>query len=271
VAEKNRKLGETMGAASFNLPRYPLLSPDEQTELIVLAQNGDIEAKEKLVKANLRLIYSVAKRFAYCGKEMEDLFQIGAIGLLKAIDKFDLSYQVAFSTYAVPMIMGEMRRYIRDDKPINISRSLRENASLINKKREEWMQKTGSEPSIAQLAQECGLEEEKIVAALEACQPLISIQEIIYQDDGDAVYLLDKLQDSEAHHQESLENQLVEELNIKTLMQQLPPRLQKLIYMRYFLDKTQQEVAAELSISQVQVSRLEKQAFGIIRQYLQNV
>ncbi|MGI5892048.1 MAG: SigB/SigF/SigG family RNA polymerase sigma factor [Bacillota bacterium] len=257
-----------MGATSFNMPRYPLLSQDEQLTLIILAQNGDIEAKEKLVKANIRLIYSVAKRFVNCGKEMEDLFQIGAIGLLKAIDKFDASYQVAFSTYAVPMILGEIRRYIRDDSPINISRSLKENASLIRKKREEWLQKEGKEPSVSQLSEELNLEQEKIVAALEASQPIISIHETIYQDDGDAVYLLDKLKDSDRQDEESEENKLLEDLNIKTLLEQLPPRLHKLIYLRYFLDKTQQEVAVQLGISQVQVSRLEKQAFTIIKQNL---
>lgn len=251
-----------MASHAFSIPKEPLLAEDETLSLIALAQSGDDSAKEKLVRNNLRLVYSMAMRFNNTGREMDDLFQVGAIGLLKAIERFDPSFGVCFSTYAVPMIIGEIRRFIRDDDPVSISRSLKENASLVKRRREDLSKKLGREPSIKELADSLSMEAEQVVSALEAVQPMLSINEAIYQDDGDAVYLLDKLKADDNG------GEAIEELNLRRLLDTLPPRLQKIIYMRYFMDKTQVEVAEQLGISQVHVSRLEKHAFAVMRDLL---
>ena len=253
-----------MASHAFSLPKEPLLAEDETMSLISLAQKGDETAREKLVRSNLRLVYSMSMRFSNTGREIDDLFQVGSIGLLKAIDRFDTSYGVCFSTYAVPMIIGEIRRFIRDDDPVSISRSIKENACLVKRKREDLSKKMGREPTIKELADALAMETEQVISALEAVQPMLSINEAVYQDDGDAVYLLDKLKADD----DNGGGKMIEELNLRRLLDNLPPRLQKVIYMRYFMDKTQAQVAEQLGISQVHVSRLEKNAFAVMRELL---
>lgn len=211
------------------------------------AQKGDESAKAALVEGNLRLIISIVGRFRDSGKEREDLIQIGAIGLIKAINRFDHARGVAFSTYAVPMIMGEIRRYLRDDGTVHLNRSLKEQASMIRQAREKWFSESGQEPSVAQLAAHLELSEEKIVETLESMQQVVSL----FAPTGQDNLLLDNLLRCEDQ---------AETVHFKLLLEQLPQRLYKIIYWRYFLDQTQAQVAEQLNISQVQVSRLEKQA-----------
>jgi len=244
---------------AFSLPYYPLLGEKETKNLLPHAQSGDKLALEKLVNSHLRLVYSVAQRFAAGGKEMEDLFQVGSIGLLKAIERFDQSYQVCFSTYAVPMIMGEIRRYIRDDAPIRVSRAQKEKAVLLRQTREKLAAQNNREPTINELTAALAWPMEEVVAALESIQPLLSLNDVIYQEDGDQVFLLDRLSDQR-------DDGFLEDLLLKDLLETLPPRLQAILHMRYFQDKTQSQVAAMLGISQVQVSRLEKQAMKLLRE-----
>lgn len=243
--------------------------------LILLAQRGDEnkrqEAQSELIEANLPLVYSVVKRFYACGKEMEDLIQVGTIGLLKAIIRFDFSYHVCFSTYAVPMIMGEIRRFIRDDSPISISRSQKENTLMIKKKREEWVKQYGTEPTLQELAEILSMNTEDVLACLETSLPLLSLHEVVSQDDEGGPVLMDQVQDKNGNAatgewdlpNNSGINEMIDQWNIRTVLAMLPPRLQHLIQLRYFEDKTQTQVAKELELSQVQVCRLEKQAFGI--------
>ncbi len=226
--------------------------------LIALSQAGDQAAKEQLLEANLRLIYSITGRFCYAGREMDDLFQVGAIGLLKAIDKFDLRFDVAFSTYAVPLILGEVRRYLRDDNPISISRTLRERALLIKQKRSELSSVLGYEPQLKQLAESLNLSTEQVLAAGDALKPILSLEEPIGKQD-DAPSLGEKL--AAANNSDHLLNSMM----IKDLLAQLPARLAYILKSRYFEDKTQAQIAQKLNISQVQVSRLEKQALSQLR------
>jgi RNA polymerase sporulation-specific sigma factor len=244
---------------AFSLPYHPLLEEKETKSLLQKAQAGDRSAREKLVCSHLRLVYSVAQRFAAGGKELEDLFQVGSIGLLKAVERFDLHYQVCFSTYAVPMIMGEIRRYIRDDAPIRVSRAQKEKAALLRQTREKLTGQNNREPTISELTAALAWPAEEVVAALEAIQPLLSLNDVIYQEDGDQVFLLDKLSAQKG-------DGFLDDLLLKDLLETLPPRLQAIVQMRYFQDKTQSQVAALLGISQVQVSRLEKQAMNLLRE-----
>ena len=242
-----------------SLPRQEL-----NARLIYLAQQGDVAAKEMLMENNLRLIYSIAGRFTYLGRELEDLFQVGAIGLLKAIEKFDFSYGVCFSTYAVPSIMGEIRRYLRDDAPLSVSRSLRERARLVQKKREELTGLLGREPQLAQLAESLNLQTDQVLIALEVNKPILSLQEPLHQSDGNTATLGDKLPAEEI----GAGDKLVECISLRQMLEDLPPRLQYILRCRYFEDKTQVEIAQHLGVSQVQISRLEKQALALLRERL---
>lgn len=241
-----------------------LLPEADTARLIKLAQAGDSAAKEKLVEANLRLIYSIAGRFVYMGRELEDLFQVGAIGLLKAIEKFDFSYGVCFSTYAVPLIMGEIRRYLRDDAPLSVSRSLRERALAVQRKREELCRLLGREPQLLQLAESLNLTTEQVLTALDVNKPVLSLSEPVYQRDGDEVALGATLAADDGEGGEGLINGIA----VRQLLEALPPRLSYILRCRYFEDKTQAQIAAQLGISQVQVSRLEKQALTTLRERL---
>ena len=233
---------------------------DEVAKLIQAAHDGDKAARDKLVADNMGLIWSIVRRFAGRGHEMEDLFQIGSIGLLKAIDKFDLSYDVKFSTYAVPMITGEIKRFLRDDGMIKVSRSLKEIAYKAKTAKEAMNNRLGREPTIDELAEELGICVEELAVALESGAEVESIYKTIYHGDGNTISLIDKIEETE-NDNENLLNRIV----LQELISALEPQEKRIITMRYFLDKTQTEIAKELGISQVQVSRLEKKILKSMR------
>lgn len=247
----------------MNLPRFPLLKDKEMKELLKRAKEGDSFARDKLVNCNLKLVFNLVKRFQNRGYELEDLFQIGCIGLMKAIDKFDLGYDVKFSTYAVPMIVGEIRRFLRDDNPVKVSRSVKETAYKIQQTRELLTARLGREPTINEIAGELSLNREEIVNALEAAQTPASIYETLHQDDGDPIYLLDQLKGDE-----DMETPWLESLSINELLDKLPERDRLIITWRFFEDKTQSDIASRLNLSQVQVSRLERQALKKIKELM---
>ena len=236
---------------------------DKTIEQIKRAHQGDKTAREALVKDNLGLVWSIVRRFAGRGCETEDLFQIGSIGLLKAIDKFDLSYEVRFSTYAVPMILGEVRRYLRDNNSIRVSRSLRDIAYKAIYAREALTRRLSREPSISEIAEEIGMSKEEVTYALDAIQSPVSLYEPIYTDGGDPLYVMDQISDKK-----HLEENWVEDLSLREAMKHLPGRERHIIDMRFFEGKTQTEVAEEIHISQAQVSRLEKSALRTMKNYL---
>ena len=249
----------------MNLPRFPLLKDPEIKELLKKAKAGDTLARDKLVNCNLKLVFNLVKRFQNRGYELEDLFQIGCIGLMKAIDKFDLNYDVKFSTYAVPMIVGEIRRFLRDDNPVKVSRSVKELAYKIQQVREILTARLGREPSVGEIAAELSLNREEVVNALEAAQAPTSIYETLHQDDGDPIYLLDQLKGEEDGDLPWLES-----ISINEILQKLPERDRLIIIWRFFEDKTQSVIAAKLGLSQVQVSRLERQALIKIKSLMEN-
>ncbi|MDD2959445.1 MAG: SigF/SigG family RNA polymerase sporulation sigma factor [Lachnospiraceae bacterium] len=228
--------------------------------LIEQAHQGDKSAREMLVEENLGLVFTVVKRFFGRGCETEDLIQIGSIGLLKAIDKFDLTYEVKFSTYAVPLIAGEIKRFLRDDGMIKVSRSLKETAAYVYNVRDRLEKKIGREPTMEELEGESGLEREEMMLALESCAEVDSLYRTIYQGDGNAVLLMDKLEEKENKNEKLLNHMLLEEL-----LKLLQTQEKQLISLRYFQDKTQVETARELGISQVQVSRMEKKILKKMR------
>ncbi|MDE7416382.1 MAG: SigB/SigF/SigG family RNA polymerase sigma factor [Lachnospiraceae bacterium] len=236
----------------------------EERELFNRAQSGDKEAKEQLFEKNTGLVYHVMKRFAGRGSangvETEDLFQIGAMGLVKAIEKFDMDYGVCFSTYAVPVIMGEIRRFLRDDGMIKISRSIKENARQLNKLREDFWQRMGREPMLSELARESGLAREDIITALDAGREVESLYKTVYESDGSEVLLVDML------GKEGESEEIVNKLLLEKLLNELDEKERSLIRLRYFENKTQMQVAGDLGMSQVQVSRLEKKVLLRMRQ-----
>lgn len=236
---------------------------DKTLELLKLAKEGNQDAKERVVTENLGLVWAVARRFLGRGHELEDLYQIGCIGLMKCIDKFDLSFDVKFSTYAVPMISGEIKRFLRDDGMIKVSRTLKETAYKVKKVREEIMNRTGMEPKLEEISQLLEIDVEEIVASLEANVEVESIHKTIYQNDGNAIYLLDKIADVADENETLLDHLVVEEL-----MGQLEETEAQIIRMRYFENKTQTEIAKGIGISQVQVSRMEKKILLKMRQRL---
>ncbi len=222
-------------------------------ELIRRSREGDKEARETLIEENMGLIHHVVKRFLGRGVEAEDLFQIGAIGLVKAVDRFDLSFDVRFSTYAVPMIAGEIKRFLRDDSMIKISRSLKELAIRAARLREELLMERGEEPGVEELAERLGVEPEELVQAMDGSAEVESLQKIVYQGDGEGLSLMDKV-DQGKDEEETLLRQLL----LEQLLSSLEPKERRLIVLRFFHDRTQTQVAEELGMSQVQVSRLEK-------------
>lgn len=248
----------------MNLPRFPLLSDEEMMRLLHQAKDGNPEAREKLVNCNLKLIFNLVQRFSHRGYELEDLFQIGTIGLIKAIDKFDFTYGVKFSTYAVPMIIGEIRRFLRDDHPIKVPRSYKELIYKVNRTREHLSATLGREPTIGEIAEEIGVDREEIVSALEAVQSPTSIHDTLYQDDSDPIYVLDQLP-----LEKELEPSWFEKIALKEVLDKLPEREKRVLLMRFFEDKTQSEIAGQLNLSQVQISRIERAALHHIRQFLQ--
>lgn len=226
---------------------------DETTLLIEAAHNGDKAARERLVTENMGLIWSIVRRFSGRGFEMEDLFQIGSIGLIKAIDKFDTSFQVRFSTYAVPMISGEIKRFLRDDGMVKVSRTIKENGWKLHRASEKLLYETGREPTIDELSKETGIMKEDIVMALEANTEIESIYKSVYQGDGNEIFLVDKLPEKCDENEK-----LINSLALKQIMEELTEQERIIIELRYFQEKTQTEVAKILSVSQVQISRTEK-------------
>lgn len=229
-------------------------------ELLLRAKKGDKAASDLLVQENLGLVGSVVKRFENRGCDREDLFQIGSIGLMKAIEKFDFSYEVRFSTYAVPLVMGEIRRFLRDDGMMKVSRSLKENGWRIKKSREKLEQELGRSATLQELAKDTGLSEEEIAMALDAGEEVTSIYQTVYQSDGSELYLVDKMAD-EARDEERLLDRVV----VQQLLLMLEPKEQQLITLRYFEGKTQSSVADDMGMTQVQVSRMEKKVLQKMR------
>lgn len=236
---------------------------DQTIALIKQAHLGDKRAREQVINENMGLIWCVVKRFIGRGTELEDLFQIGSIGLLKAVDKFDLSFNVKFSTYAVPMISGEIKRFLRDDGMIKVSRSLKELSAKAYMKRADYITEKGYEPSIEYLAELLEVDKEELVMALESNSEVESLYKPIYQQDGDEIYLMDKLETSEIQEEEIVNNILVEQM-----LSMLEVEEQKLIHLRYFMNMTQAEVGKRMGISQVQVSRLEKKILKTMRKQM---
>lgn len=233
----------------------------EAKELFIRAQKGDKEAKEQLFKDNMGLVHHVIKRYVnIVGIETEDLFQIGAMGLVKAIEKFDIDYGVCFSTYAVPLIVGEIRRFLRDDGIIKIGRSVKENGKRIDWIRDAFWKKMGREPTLSELAEDSGIAVEDIITALEACREVESIYKTVYASDGNEMLLVDML------GKEGESDEIVNRLLLEKLLSALDEREKNLIQLRYFENKTQMQVAGDLGMSQVQVSRLEKKVLLRLRQ-----
>ncbi|MBP2649788.1 MAG: polymerase, sigma 28 subunit, SigF [Firmicutes bacterium] len=241
-----------------------MLSDEEFKKMLKAAQSGDEAAKAFILENNLNLVRSVVHRFMNRGYEWDDLFQVGAIGLIKAVDRFDTKYSVKFSTYAVPMIIGEIRRFMRDDNPVKVSRPVKETAYRVHRAQEKLQGILGREPSISEVAHEMTLPPEEIVAALEAIQPPASIYDQVFHDDGDAIHLLDQLSCTDGQ-----DGTYFDKLALREVLLRLPSRERMIIQLRFFEDKTQAEIADKIGISQVQVSRIEKQALKIVREYLQ--
>lgn len=246
-----------------NTSKLPLLTSEEMRRLFEAMQRGEPEAREKLIKGNLRLVLSVIQRFTNRGEYVDDLFQVGCIGLMKAIDNFDLSQNVKFSTYAVPMIIGEIRRYLRDNNPIRVSRSLRDIAYKALQVRDLLVNKLAREPSVTEIAREIALPQEEVIFALDAIQDPVSLFEPIYHDGGDPIYVMDQIGD-----EKNQDGNWLESIAIREAMNKLNPRERLILNLRFFEGKTQMEVADEIGISQAQVSRLEKAALQHMRKYI---
>ena len=251
---------EICGVNTAKLPRY---KEAEMMEMIEKIQTGDKEVRDEFIKGNLRLVLSVIQRFSGRGENLDDLFQVGCIGLIKALDNFDMSHGVRFSTYAVPMIIGEIRRYLRDNNSIRVSRSMRDLAYKALPTRENLASRLQREPSVSEIAREMDLPREDIVMALESIQEPVSLFEPVFHDDGDAIYVMDQVQDTK-----NTDVKWVENLSLSEAMKKLTPRERHILNMRFFEGKTQMEVAQEISISQAQVSRLEKNALKYMRKYV---
>ena len=236
-----------------------VLTEKEKIELIKKSKEGDTVARDKLVTGNLRLVLSVIQRFANRGENLDDLFQVGCIGLMKAIDNFDTSHDVRFSTYAVPMIIGEVRRYLRDNNPVRVSRSMRDTAYHAMQERERLSNLNGKEPTIEEIAQNLGKSKSEVVIALEAIVEPASFYEPVYSNGGDTIYLMDQLGSDES------DGDWIDEIAIKEAIRNLPKREKKILSMRFMRGMTQTEVAEEIGISQAQVSRLEKSAIDTIK------
>ncbi|WP_077621671.1 RNA polymerase sporulation sigma factor SigF [Sediminibacillus massiliensis] len=233
------------------------LTDEEVKQLINSSQNGDQSARDMLVEKNVKLVWSVVQRFINRGYDPDDLFQIGCIGLLKSIDKFDLKYEVRFSTYAVPMIIGEIQRFIRDDGSVKVSRSLKETGNKIRRKKDELTKKLGRAPTVNEIAEELELSPEDVVHAQEAAKLPHSIHETVYENDGDPITLLDQIADQDT--------KWFDKIALQDAIRNLEKRERLIVYLRYYKDQTQAEVAERLGISQVQVSRLEKKILRYIK------
>ena len=244
----------------INTSRLEVLSEKEKLELLKKAHAGDMKAREKLINGNLRLVLSVVQRFANRNENMDDLFQVGVIGLIKAIDNFNTELDVRFSTYAVPMCIGEVRRFLRDSNPVRVSRSMRDTAYKAMQVKERLTNERGYEPTVEEIAKELDMEKSEIVIALEAIVDPVSLYEPVYNDGGDTIYVMDQLGDNNS------DTDWIDEIMIKDELKNLDDRERRILYMRFMQGKTQMETAEEIGISQAQVSRLEKNALNRIKQ-----
>ena len=242
----------------------PVLSAERMKKLFPLVKSGDKAAREEFIQGNLRLVLSVIQRFSGRGENPDDLFQVGCIGLMKALDNFDTTLNVRFSTYAVPMIIGEIRRYLRDNNVIRVSRSMRDTAYKALQARDRLQSRWNREPTVSEIAEEMHIPREDVVFALEAIQDPVSLFEPVYNDGGDALYIMDQVKD-----ESSRDDAWLEEIAIKEAMQRLNEREKKILRLRFFEGRTQMEVAGEIGISQAQVSRLEKNALLHMRKHVQ--
>jgi len=255
--------GNKVEICGVDTSTLPTLSHERMKELLRLSHAGDEEARRELIQGNLRLVLSVIQRFHSRGENMDDLFQVGCIGLMKGLDNFDLSLDVRLSTYCVPMIIGEIRRYLRDNNPIRVSRSMRDTAYRALRTRDALMNGASREPTTAEIARAMQIRQEDVVLALEAIQDPISLFEPVYQSGGDAICVMDQVQDRRVS-----EEDWVRRLSIEQAMNRLQERDRTIIRQRYFQGRTQMEVAREIGISQAQVSRLEKAALQNMRKYI---
>ncbi len=246
-----------------NTAKLPLLTNDEKTQLWEKIAKGDKEARERYIQGNLRLVLSIIQRFSNSNENMDDLFQIGCIGLIKAVDNFDVKQEVQFSTYAVPMILGEIKRYLRDYNSIRVSRSVRDIAYKAIYAKENLTRINNREPSINEIATEIGIDKEEVVYAMDAIQSPMSLYEPVYSEGGDTLYVMDQIRDKK-----SKEENWVENIALRDAMDRLSDRERNIIDLRFFKGKTQMEVSEEVGISQAQVSRLEKNALKSMRNYL---
>lgn len=243
-----------------NTAKLPVLSNKEKDELFVKIKNGDNEAREKFIQGNLRLVLSVIQRFNGRGESVDDLFQVGCVGLIKAIDNFDTTLNVQFSTYAVPMIIGEIRRYLRDNNSIRVSRSIRDLAYKALQAKEKLSKLNQKEPTVEEISKELGIPKEEIVVSLDAIQDPISLQEPVYNDGAESIYVMDQVKDMK-----NTDELWAENITITEAMKRLNDREKVIVNKRFFDGRTQMEVAEEIGISQAQVSRLEKSAIERIK------
>lgn len=238
----------------INTSKLKVLKESEKVALLKKVKEGDKRAREELISGNLRLVLSVIQRFSNRGENPDDLFQVGCIGLIKSIDNFDINQNVRFSTYAVPMIIGEIRRYLRDNNPVRVSRSMRDTAYHAMQAKELLTNRLNREPTVEEIATEMGIKKEEVVLALEAIVDPISLYEPVYSDGGDTIYVMDQIGDSND------DSSWIDEITLKEAIRNLGDREKKILALRFLKGKTQMEVAAEIGISQAQVSRLEKSA-----------
>ena len=246
--------------AGVNTAKLKVLKNDETMELLRRTKEGDQEARRQLIEGNLRLVLSVIQRFSGRGENADDLFQVGCVGLIKAIDNFDISQPVRFSTYGVPMIIGEIRRYLRDNSAIRVSRSMRDTAYRVLQVRDRFLTENQREPTVEQIAQELGIPREEVVFAMDAIVDPVSLYEPVYSDGGDAICVMDQVRDTK-----NTDEDCTDRIALKEAMKHLDPRERRILSLRFYEGKTQMEVSAEVGISQAQVSRLEKGAINTIK------
>lgn len=246
-----------------NTAKLKVLTNEEKKLLLVEIKKGDKKARETFINGNLKLVLSVIQRFTNRGENMDDLFQVGCIGLIKAIDNFDTSHEVKFSTYAVPMIIGEVRRYLRDNNVIRVSRSVRDTAYKALSAKEKLMTELSREPNVEDIAKELGLSKEEVVMAMDAIVDPVSLYDPVYTDGGDSIYVMDQVSD-----RQNIDDNWLEEISLREAIKRLTDREKRILSLRFFDGKTQMEVATEIGISQAQVSRLEKNAISQIKKYI---
>jgi RNA polymerase sporulation-specific sigma factor len=255
---------EKVELCGVNTSTLKVLSSEEKRELLLLAKKGDLSAREKLMYGNLRLVLSIIKRFSARNENPDDLFQVGCIGLIKAIDNFNTNLDVKFSTYAVPMIIGEVRRYLRDNNTIRVSRSVRDLAYKALQMREALQSANNNDPTVAEIAKALGETPESVSMAIEAIAQPVSLYDPVYNDGGDSIYIMDQIKDDDNTDELWCEN-----IALKEAIKRLTVRERKIILLRFFRGKTQMEIATMIGISQAQVSRLEKGAIDKLRKYME--